>query len=188
MPQNPIDYYVVQTSVEVWSGWPWVASTLVGLAVFLAACFVTPIWAAPGMPALWVPAILALQLLFTYGLTLILSTLHVFLRDTAQLVGIFTTVWMFITPLFWVPEVMGESIRPYVGIIRTNPIYHLVAAWRGALMGDVGVTLPDGSRVMAVSSAAIPEHLVTFAIWAVAAYVLGYALFVLSERRFADEV
>ena len=158
------------------------------LIVFLLACALTPIWPAPGLPVLWIPVILLLQLAFTYGLTLILSTLQVFLRDTAQVVGIVTTVWMFITPLFWVPEMMGASIEPYLGIILANPIYHLVMAWRGALMGDVGVTGPDGRFHQGVSVEAIPEHLATFAIWAVILYGIGYALFVLSERRFADEV
>ncbi len=36
LPQSQmIDYYVAETSAHVWRGWPWVASGLVGLAVFL---------------------------------------------------------------------------------------------------------------------------------------------------------
>ena len=131
--------------------------------------------------------LLLVQALFVYGLILFLSTLHVFLRDTAQIVAMATTVWMFLTPIFWVPEIMGESIAPHLALIRANPTYHMIAAWRGALMGDVVVPLGDGV-VQPVSLAAVPMHVAVFALWALAAYALGYAFFVFSQRRFADEV
>ena len=60
-------------------------------------------------------------------------------------------------------------------------------AWRGALMGDLGVQL-GGAPVEVVSTAAIGRHVLVFSAWALAAYALGYAVFVVSKRRFADEV
>ncbi len=171
-----------------------------GVVIFIAVCF-TPVWPAPGLALLWIPVIVLLQGLFTYGLVLLLSTLHVFLRDTAQLVGMATTVWMFLTPVFWVPELLAHNpgaatVQRYLPLIKANPGYHLVSAWRGALMGDVSVTLnntlPTGIEVSTVltpvSVAAVPGHLAVFGLWAVGAYVLGYAFFVHSQRRFADEV
>ncbi len=164
---------------------------LFGVVIFIAVCF-TPVWPAPGLSLLWIPVIVLLQGLFTYGLVLLLSTLHVFLRDTAQLVGMTTTVWMFLTPVFWVPELLtlgpgGASVEQHLGLIQANPAYHLVAAWRGALMGDVNLIV-NGVQLSPVSVAAIPGHLAVFGLWAVGAYVLGYAFFVHSQRRFADEV
>ena len=44
----------------------------------------------------------------------------------------------------------------------------------------VATELPEIARV--------PEHLGIFALWTVGFYVLGNALFVFSQRRFADEV
>jgi ABC-type polysaccharide/polyol phosphate export permease len=170
--------------------------TLVGLTtmlfavtVFLLGCLLTPIWPAPGWAVLWLPVILLLQGLFTYGLVLLTSTLQVFLRDTSQLVGILSSVWMFTTPLFWVPELMRSGVREYMPLIRANPLYHLIQAWRGALMGDLAVPANEfvaGGPVTSVS--AVPQHLAVFAVWAVGAYVVGYGFFVLSQRRFADEV
>ena len=162
--------------------------------VFLVACLVTPIWTRPGAGILWVPLLLFIQAVFTYGLALFLSTLQVFLRDTLQVVGILTTVWMFATPLFWVPELGGEGLAPYLGFVRANPVYHLVTAWRGALMGEVrignrldadGTPLPD---LVPVDPSMIGHHVAVFAVWAGAAFVLGYVFFVLSQRRFADEI
>ncbi len=162
---------------------------LFAIVVLLLGCLLTPIWPAPGRSLVWVPALVLLQGVFTYGLVLLTSTLQVFLRDTSQLTGILTTVWMFATPIFWVPEAMRAGVREYMPLIRANPIYHLVQAWRGVLMGDVSI--PGSAEIAGgavSSSAAVPGHLAVFALWALGAYVVGYAFFVFSQRRFADEV
>ncbi len=159
-----------------------------GLLAFVLLCLFSPIWPAPGPGLLWVPVLLLLQGLFTFGLALFLSTLQVFLRDTLQFVGILLTLWMFATPIFWVPELTPpEALDPYRWLFDGNPIYHLVCAWRGALMGDVLIPgrVPP---IHAVSVAGIPHAVLVFALWALLAYVLGYTFFVLSQRRFADEV
>jgi ABC-type polysaccharide/polyol phosphate export permease len=143
----------------------------------------------PGAQLLWLPVILLLQGLFTYGLVLGLSTLQVFLRDTQQIVGMVTTVWMFATPIFWAPEVMKGPISAHMDLLALNPVYHLVGAWRGVLMGDLVIPkFGEAAGGAAVSVAAIPGHLLAFGAWAVGAYVLGYTFFVMAQRRFADEV
>jgi hypothetical protein len=54
-------------------------------------------------------------------------------------------------------------------------------------MGDVSVT--SGEQVFRpVVVADIPGHVGVLALWALGAYALGYAFFVFSQRRFADEV
>lgn len=162
---------------------------LFALAVFVLATLVTPIWPAPGWHLLWLPLIVLLHGLFCYGLVLGLSTLQVFLRDTIQLVSMGTTMWMFLTPVFWVPEAMNSEVASHMGQIGLNPVYHLVRACRGALMGDV--IIPGNEYIAggaAVSVASIPHHLLVFGAWAVGAYALGYGFFVLAQRRFADEV
>jgi ABC-type polysaccharide/polyol phosphate export permease len=155
---------------------------LFGLLVFLAACALTPVWRFPSPAALaWVPLLALLQVAFAYGLGLLLATLHVFLRDTAQLAGLGTTVWMFLTPLFWIPELPGirESVAPYLDLVRANPMYHSVYAWRWVLM--------SAEPSLAFPSPLIPSISI-FAAWALGAFALGYTAFVLGQRRFADEV
>lgn len=192
-----------------------VVTMLFGVAMFLLATFTTPVWQAPGLELLWIPVLLVLQILFTYGLTMLLATLQVFLRDTAQVVAIGVTVWMFLTPLFWVPEAIPQ-IGPYLGWIEHNPMNHLVYAWREVLMGVQGVL----TEVLNYTNAeAIPFHnrgiqaaldagvdpggvlleplrythsflgsIKAFAFWSVGTFVAGYAFFIAAQRRFADEV
>jgi ABC-type polysaccharide/polyol phosphate export permease len=161
--------------------------SLFGVASFMVATLVTPVWPTPGLPLLWVPLIVLVQTLFIYGLVLLVSTLQVFLRDTVQIVGMATTVWMFLTPVFWVPELMGEHIEPYLPLIHANPAYHMISAWRGALMGDI-VAQVGGNVIRPVVVADIPMHLGVLGLWAAGTYALGYTFFVFSQRRFADEV
>ncbi len=159
------------------------------VAIFVLAACTTSVWPAPGWGCLWIPAIVLVQSLFAYGLVLLLSTLHVFLRDTAQLVAMLTTLVMFLTPIFWVPVLLsGPIVERYVPFLRFNPAYHMVAAWRGALMGDVLLPGANGEILRPVTLASVPEHLAYFALAALITYSIGYTFFVLSQRRFADEV
>lgn len=155
---------------------------LFGVAVFLLASLIPSVWGAPDWARLaWIPVVLVLQIMFTYGLALLVATLHVFLRDTAQIVGMLVTVWMFLTPVFWVPELPGiqEAIAPYRAWIDANPMSHLLYAWRWILMGGEPQIAFQASFLGALG---------VLALWAAGAWILGYAAFVLGKRHFADEV
>ncbi|MCZ6597175.1 MAG: ABC transporter permease [Planctomycetota bacterium] len=156
---------------------------LFGVAVFVAACLFTPVWVKPGFALLWIPLLLVLQLVFTYGLVLALSALQVFLRDTAQMVAVLLTVWMFFTPIFWAPQLIGlDKIGEFMPIIEANPMHHLIYAWRVVLMSsEPSDPIDPFPEPMGVSVA-------IFAVWAAASFVVGYAFFVLCQHRFADEV
>jgi ABC-type polysaccharide/polyol phosphate export permease len=140
-----------------------------------------PLWPWPDpLDLLWIPPLLLVQALFTYGLALFLSTLYVFLRDTQQIIGLVVTVWMFVTPVFWVPNKrvmdIADWVLPYV---QWNPLYHLIYAWRVVVMNGQPDFVFPGSIAASVG---------IFALWALASFVLGYAFFTVSQRRFADEV
>lgn len=160
-----------------------------GIVAFLITVLVTNLtldvglWPTPPLaPLLWIPLLVVLQGLFTYGLGLFLATLHVFVRDTAQVIGILITVWMFITPLFWAPELLpAEEVAKYIDALKVNPMYHLVFVWRSVLMGGI----PEAAFV---EGDQVAHSLMLFATWSVAVFVVGYVFFALSQRRFADEV
>jgi lipopolysaccharide transport system permease protein len=175
---------------------------LFGVAAFLIAVVVANLfagadqtfilWHTPSWEVLWILAVLPLQLLFTYGLGLFLGTLQVFLRDTAQFMGVFTTLWMFLTPVFWIPsDKLVEGIEEIVPWMKLNPMWHCVYIWRTALMTPSKLTgsaegFPSIQEV--VFSDSIEGAVLTFAIWAVGAFIVGYGLFCLAQRRFADEI
>jgi len=157
-----------------------VITMMFGVVVFLATCFLTPLWIAPGPMLLWIPVLLLVQVMFTYGFTLLVATLQVFLRDTMQVVTIGVTIWMFMTPVFWAPEIVqNDWFANNMDLFRLNPAYHLVYVWREVLMSG---------QPAVVFTYDFAKSLGTLVVWALGTFTLGYGLFVLCQRRFADEV
>ena len=80
------------------------------------------------------PVILVLVAVFSFGISLILSTLTVFFHDTIYIYDVLLMIWMYMTPIFY-----PESIIPqkFSFIIHLNPFYYYLAIFRGALYLDV---------------------------------------------------
>jgi homopolymeric O-antigen transport system permease protein len=115
------------------------------------------------------PLLFALQGVFMLGLGMILSTLNLFVRDIYHLVGVFTTVWMFATPIFY-PDFRVQEAG--VGwILAINPMAWLIACYRDVMCyGE----WPDG------------RLLLRFAITSFVLLALGARFFLSQKRRFPD--
>jgi ABC-type polysaccharide/polyol phosphate export permease len=102
------------------------------------------------------------------------------LRDTAQFVGVLTTLWMFATPVFWIPSAsVLPGVEPFLPWLDWNPMHAFLAAWRHALMSDA----PSEAFTAPFSTS-----LWHAAVWSGASLLLGGFLFALGERRLPDEV
>ncbi len=85
-----------------------------------------------GWSLITLPLLMALQAIFTVGLGYFLATLNLFLRDVYHLMGVFVTVWMFATPIFYPPErVVSEG---YGWILMLNPMHWLITCYREVLI------------------------------------------------------
>ncbi len=80
---------------------------------------------------LWLPALLAPQILFTAGLSWFLAALGVFVRDLGQILGFLLTIWFFATPICYPEESMPASLVP---LFSKNPIYVLVRGYRAIFL------------------------------------------------------
>jgi len=118
--------------------------------------------------AILIPLILLPLVILTIGLAFILASLGVFLRDVGQLVGIISTVLMFLAPVFYPLNAVPERFRP---IIMANPLTFIIEQAREVLIWG---HLPDwaGLGVYTLAAAAIA--------WA------GYAWFQKTRKGFAD--
>jgi ABC-type polysaccharide/polyol phosphate export permease len=137
---------------------------------------------------LWFPLVLAVQVAFISGLAMILSAANVFVRDVMQAVPMLLTLWMFTTPVFYdvaalhsgSGQVLSEGGHgvdltevAYVAM-SYNPMAMLLGMYRS--MFSYG-TIPF--PLMALVKMAVVAAVV---LW------LGYAYFLRSKGRFADEV
>jgi lipopolysaccharide transport system permease protein len=102
---------------------PWIT---VGCALFHAAVSML-VWFIAyglmfGMPHLTVlmfPIVFLPFIFLIVGLTCLLSSLGVFLRDIGQMIGILITAMMFLSPLFFPISALPESYRSF---LQFNPI------------------------------------------------------------------
>ncbi|MCL1805754.1 MAG: ABC transporter permease [Clostridiales bacterium] len=84
---------------------------------------------------LLVPIPMLYTFVFSLGVAMILSSLAVFFRDLTYLYGIFTTLLMYLTPLFYPAEILPRRVLTLIGL---NPMYHFVDYFRSlALRGVV---------------------------------------------------
>lgn len=108
-------------------------SGLVTQAFALGAFFLFLVILRGGIPltALWLPALIVPQLLFTAGVCWFLAALGVYMRDLGHIMGYLLTLWFFITPICY----DGGALPPEaVGILRKNPIFVLVTGFRDVLL------------------------------------------------------
>ncbi len=121
-----------------------------------------------GLPLLLVAV--PLQIALTLGLGLIMAAVHVFFRDTAQLLGMVLNAWFYLTPVVYPLALVPGRFR---GWLELNPLTALVGLYRQALLG--------GSPVAARGT-------VTLALVAVVLLSTGLWLFRRLKKAFADEI
>ena len=76
---------------------------------------------------LFLPLLLIYVLLFSAGLSLLLSALAVFFRDVCHLWSVVITAWTYATPLFYPVSILPDWM---MAIEQFNPMYHYVTYFR----------------------------------------------------------
>ncbi len=102
--------------------------TLLPLAIVMAIAGVAP---NPALPLI-VPLV-ALLVLFAFGLGLALAPIVVRFPDTLDLLTICVTMVGYLAPVFYPEEIVPDH---FLWIIQLNPIYHFVTLFRELLYGD----------------------------------------------------
>ncbi|MFM8333413.1 MAG: ABC transporter permease [Candidatus Methylumidiphilus sp.] len=89
----------------------------ISLAVWLL--FFLAFFGIPYMAAMFLPLVLLPLLLMTIGISWILASLGVYLRDVSQIVSVLTSTLMFLSPIFY----PLSSLPPqYQSILKLNPL------------------------------------------------------------------
>ena len=113
---------------------PWVAlgsalfHALISLAVWLIAYCI--FFGVPHLTVLLLPLVILPLLLFIQGVTWSLASLGVYLRDVSQFIGLFTTVLMFLSPIFYPASALPQQYRP---LLLLNPLTPAIEQTRDVL-------------------------------------------------------
>ena len=86
---------------------------------------------------LLLPLAVAFLIAFCLGVTMILSTMTVFFRDTQFLWGILITIWNFLTPIFYPESIIPAAFRT---LYHLNPLYQIIYFMRCVTIGGVSPT------------------------------------------------
>jgi len=70
--------------------------------------------------------------LFEYGIGLFLSALYVFCRDIKYLYSVFLTLWTYLTPVFYKPEIL-EAGSFAASVVKLNPMFYFLRFFRDAM-------------------------------------------------------
>lgn len=119
---------------------------------------------------LWVPAILAIQLIFTMGLSLIFASLNLFYRDIQYLLNLILTIWMYLTPIMYPVEMLPAKYR---FVFALNPMAVIINAYRQVMLTNAGPNLNSLGLAFLMS---------------VGVFIIGFLFFKKTEGEFADYV
>ena len=119
---------------------------------------------------LWLIPVLLTEYVFALGLAFLLAAVEVYFRDIEHIVSVLMMVWMYVTPMFYSLEVIPEKFLP---AFRLNPMLYVIGMYQQILYYKVA---PD------------PSYLMKAVLSAVISLVIGWTVFTVLEKRFAEEL
>lgn len=113
------------------------------------------------------------MILFTTGIVYASGAVTVFFRDMKEVIGILLQIGMWVTPIMWNMESMGNIPGWALKILRLNPMYYVVSGYRDALINKTGFWEH-------------PAQTAFFWVITVAVFFIGTSVFKRLRPHFAD--
>ncbi len=113
---------------------------------------------------------LFMAILLSVGLAAFFATTQVYFRDTTSFLPYFTRIWLYLSPVLWLPAPAYEKLG---NIVFLNPMYPILGGWDETALLATVPPLPI---------------FIWSAVWAVVILVGGSLFFMSRERDFAVRV
>lgn len=137
-----------------------------GFSLIAAICVMVYLQVFPTWRIIFLPILLFFVVLFSMGLSLLLSALGVFFHDVFHFWEVIIMAWTYATPLFYPFDMLEPWMQQ---LMQFNPMYHYVAYFRDIAMYGV---IPSGT-----------EQLVCLG-FAVITFLVGFLVFRKTEKKF----
>jgi teichoic acid transport system permease protein len=113
---------------------------------------------------------LATMVVFAMGLAAFFAVLQVYFRDTSSFLPFFVRLWLYLSPVLWLPEAVRGFSKTTLTLIQLNPMYSML-----------------GGYAQSVQEGRVPELYMwlTAAAWALGTAAVGFLFFISREREFA---
>lgn len=118
----------------------------------------------------FLPIIIAVQVMLILGISFILSAINVFFRDVENILGVFLMVWMYMTPIFYPPELIPSHLTP---LFNLNPMMGIINAYRNVVLYGVAPAWPS---------------FIYSALLSAVVFLAGFAYYRNRSRYFADVI
>ena len=117
---------------------------------------------------LYLPVLIAVEVLLALGFAYLLAALNVFFRDVEHILGIALLAWYFLTPILFPIAIVADRPREQA-LLYLNPMTSLIVGYQRALLDG----LPPEWETLAYTTA-----------FAAAAFVAGFAYFHRAKDEF----
>ncbi len=146
---------------------------LISLAILLIVLAAVRMPLGPSLALL--PVILLAQLAFTIGVSLLVATLTVYLRDLEHLIGIGLTALFYLTPVLYPldPASLPHGAARVIPFLKLNPLAWFLDSYHAVLFYGTWPSVIQFALMLCV---------------AVVALVVGYLVFLRLRGRLAEEV
>lgn len=119
---------------------------------------------------LYVPLVFLPLVLTSFGLALIFATMNVYFRDTSKLLSYTMRIWLYASPVLWLPSMLTGSYRI---LLYLNPF---------------GPALTANSQIWIDGSAPSLSQVIGAYLWAIFTLIIGGYFFISRERDFAVRI
>lgn len=145
-----------------------ILSCLVNFVFSFAAMLIVMLFTGakfhPVMITVWIP--LLYLMIFCCGLALFLCAINVFFRDIRHLYGVFLSIWMYMSAVFYSVDFMPPEI---IQIIEMNPLYQYISFFRSIIMYGI---FPG-----------IEQNLFCI-VWSLSSFIVGSVFFYKLQNKF----
>jgi len=151
---------------------------LIALPVFFVLALLLGVKLTPWLAVL--PIVVMVQMIFTLGVSFILSAVNVFYRDVQNIMEVIILAWFFLTPVIWDVSLLPAS-KVIAGVelpvqrltYILNPMASIIAAYRDVLYYGRSIGF---------------DFFVRTAVTALIILLIGFGIFHHLSGRFAEEV
>lgn len=112
------------------------------------------------------PIVVVLSLLFSTGISYVLSIVYVFFADIKYLYGVLLTLWMYLSAIFYPVTQLPDFMQR---IIEMNPVYVFIAIARDCVI---------------YNTVSEPMMWIKMFVWGIGSFIVGYLIF----RRYENLV
>lgn len=150
--------------------WVLIGSALFHLGISMVVLLIAQVVLGVGVPwtAVLFPLVLLPLILLMTGLSWLLASSGVYLRDISQVTGVLSSIMLFLSPVFYPAASLPEWVRPWMAL---NPLTYIIEDSRAVLVFGQLPRMPQWCLAMIIGLGLL---------------LLGYAWFQKTRKGFAD--